>query len=63
MDAAESAWQKLDRHPSDAGVQRDYNSAVSQIFGTLRDAKLLPWTAPIQAGSHTLSWQRHPDPE
>ncbi len=61
--AAESAWQKVDRNPSDAGAQQAYNSAVSQIFGSLRDAKLTPWTAPIEAGNHTLAWQRHSNPE
>jgi pimeloyl-ACP methyl ester carboxylesterase len=60
--AAENAWRRFDQNPSDAVAQRDYNFAVSRIFGTLRDAELTPWTAPIKTVGHTLSWQRHPDP-
>ena len=58
--AAEAAWRRLDRNPADTGARSDYNLAVSQIFGTLREAKLTPWTAPIKAGTRTLAWQPHP---
>ena len=61
--AAESAWRKLDRDPANAGARSDYNFAVARIFGTLRDAKLKPWTAPIKAGTRTLVWQPHPKRE
>lgn len=60
--AAETAWRRLDSNPSDTRARRDYNHAVSQIFGTLRDAKLTPWTAPIKVGTRTLAWQPHPKP-
>jgi pimeloyl-ACP methyl ester carboxylesterase len=60
--AAEKAWQRLDRAPADTTARRDYNFAVSRIFGTLRTAKLTPWAAPIQTAGHTLSWQPHPKP-
>lgn len=61
--AAEGAWRILDREPANVKARRDYNFAVSRIFGTLRDAKLEPWAAPIKAGTHTLSWKRDAAPE
>lgn len=62
IDAAQSAWAKVDRDPADTSARLDYNFAVARIFGVLRDAKLTPWQAPIQAGNHTLAWQPHPNP-
>ena len=41
----------------------DYNFAVARLCGTLRDAKLEPWKAPIRLGPRTLAWKRHPRPE
>ena len=61
MDAADSAWRKLDKNPSDTVALRDYNFAVSRIIETLEDAKLEPWKAPIKVGSRTLSWKRQPE--
>ena len=60
--AAETAWNKLQRQPTDGEAQREYNSAVTQMFTTLRSAKLAPWSAPIKAGAFTLAWKPHPDP-
>jgi pimeloyl-ACP methyl ester carboxylesterase len=60
VSAAESAWTKLKRNPTDAEAQRDYNFAVARIMGTVRESKLAPWDAPIPLGVHTLAWQRHP---
>lgn len=62
MGAAENAWRKFERDPSDALAQRDYNAAVARLFGVLRDARLAPWQAPIQSGSRTLEWEPHPNP-
>ncbi len=61
--AAESAWQKLDRDPSNAEARKDYNFAVARIFGTLREAKMNPWQQPIKTGTHMLTWKRDRDPE
>lgn len=61
--AAESAWRKLDHDPANMEVRRDYNFAVARIFGTLREAKLKPWAAPIKVGTRTLAWKRDADPE
>ena len=60
--AAESAWRKVERNSADTEAQRDYDFAVSRIFGTLRDSKLTPWSSPIQLGSRTLVWKSHPNP-
>jgi len=58
--AAATAWRKLERDPADTQARGDYNFAVARICGTLRDSKLTPWTAPIQLGALSLSWQPHP---
>jgi pimeloyl-ACP methyl ester carboxylesterase len=63
IEAAESAWRKLDGNPADLKARRDYNFAVARLCGTLREAKLAPWNAPIRAGTHTLAWKRDPRPE
>ena len=57
---AETAWRTLDRDPANTSARDDYNFAVARIFGTLREARLTPWTAPIELGTRTLAWQPHP---
>lgn len=61
MDAADNAWQKLQKNPADTVALKDYNFAVARIIDTLEDAKLEPWKAPIKVGSQTLSWKRTPE--
>src|SRR6266576_4974494 len=64
--AARDALRKLDRNPADAEARRDYNFAVARIFTVVRDAKLDPWTQPMQVGANgefTLTWKRDPRPE
>jgi pimeloyl-ACP methyl ester carboxylesterase len=60
--AAERAWRKLDANPADLEARRDYNFAVGRVCGTLREARLAPWKAPIRLGSRTLAWKPHPRP-
>ena len=60
--AIESAWRKLERLPTSAEAQSEYNASVDQIFTTLRNAKLKPWAAPIKVGAFTLAWQPHARP-
>ncbi|NQX00182.1 alpha/beta fold hydrolase [bacterium] len=60
--AAEVALRQLEKDPADVEAQADYNFAVSRIIGTLRDASLKPWKAPIPVGSRTLVWKRDPRP-
>jgi pimeloyl-ACP methyl ester carboxylesterase/predicted GNAT family acetyltransferase len=64
--AARDSLDKLDRNPADAEALRNYNFAVARIFTVVRDAKLDPWTQPMQVGANgefTLTWKRDPRPE
>ena len=63
VDAADNAWRKLENNHSDAVALRNYNFAVARIIGTLEDAKLEPWKAPIKVGARMLAWKRHPRSE
>jgi pimeloyl-ACP methyl ester carboxylesterase/predicted GNAT family acetyltransferase len=64
--AARDSLRQLDRNPANAEARRDYNFAVARIFTVVRDAKLEPWTHPMQVGANgefTLTWKRDPRPE
>jgi pimeloyl-ACP methyl ester carboxylesterase len=64
--AARDSLRQLDRNPTDAEALRNYNFAVARIFTVVRNAKLDPWTQPIQVGANgefTLTWKRDPRPE
>jgi pimeloyl-ACP methyl ester carboxylesterase/predicted GNAT family acetyltransferase len=64
--AARDALRQLDRNPANAEALRNYNFAVARIFTVVRDAKLDPWTQPMQVGANgefTLTWKRDPRPE
>ena len=62
--AAEAAMQQLARDPADINARNDYNFAVARVFGTIKQAKLDPWTHPLrvpaQGGDYVLT--RKPDP-
>lgn len=60
VESVEDAGRKLDANPADVEARRDYNFAVARICGTLREAKLAPWKAPVKLGRYTLAWKRHP---
>jgi pimeloyl-ACP methyl ester carboxylesterase len=64
LTAAETAAQELARNPKDTVAREDYNFAVSRIFGTIKRAKLDPWTQPLrvpaEGGEFLLT--RKPDP-
>jgi len=64
--AARDSLRQLDRNPANAEALRNYNFAVARIFTVVRDAKLDPWTQPMQVGANgefTLTWKRDPRPE
>jgi pimeloyl-ACP methyl ester carboxylesterase/predicted GNAT family acetyltransferase len=64
--AARDSLRQLDRNPANAEARRNYNFAVARIFTVARDAKLDPWTHPMQVGAngeYTLTWKRDPRPE
>jgi pimeloyl-ACP methyl ester carboxylesterase len=62
--AAEAAMQQLARDPADINARNDYNFAVARVLGTIKQAKLDPWTHPLrvpaQGGDYVLA--RKPDP-
>jgi pimeloyl-ACP methyl ester carboxylesterase len=64
LTAAELAAQQLARNPNDTAARDDYNFAVARVFGTIKQAKLDPWTQPLrvpaEGGEFVLT--RKPDP-
>jgi pimeloyl-ACP methyl ester carboxylesterase len=46
--AARTAQAELDRNPNDEDARRAYNYALSRVFMIIRDAKLDPWTKPLE---------------
>ncbi len=61
--SVERASQKLAANPADATARREYNEGVARICGTLRNAKLSPWTTPIRTGKYTLAYMLDPSPD
>lgn len=64
LTAAQAAAAQLARNPRDTVARDTYNFAVARVIGTLQQAKLDPWTQPLQvptaSGSFVLS--HRPDP-
>jgi pimeloyl-ACP methyl ester carboxylesterase len=62
--AAEAAARQLAAHPSDTAARDTYNFAVARVLGTIKSAKLDPWTQPLRVpsagGDYLLT--RKPDP-
>ena len=67
LTAAETAAQQLRRNPGDTSARRDYNFAVARVFGTIREAKLDPWTQPLRVpadgGEFVLTHKPDPRPQ
>ena len=64
--AVRQSLTELDRNQKNVEAMRTYNFAIARIFGVIRDAKLDPWTHPLQVGAKgefTLTWKRDPRPE
>ena len=65
--AADTASQQLVKDPKDATARTDYNFAVARVITTIRDAKLDPWTQPLQGpgadGDYVLDYQQDKRPE
>ena len=64
--AVRQSLADLDQNQKNVEAMRTYNFAIARIFGVLRDAKLDPWTHPLQVGAKgefTLTWKRDPRPE
>ena len=67
MTAAETASRQLQRNPQDEPARHAYNFAVGRIIGTIRDAKLDPWTQPLRVpasgGEFLLTHKPDPRPQ
>jgi pimeloyl-ACP methyl ester carboxylesterase len=62
-DAARDSLHELQRNPANTEARRCYNFAVAGIFSVIRQAKLDPWTKPVQVGANnelTLAGKRDP---
>jgi pimeloyl-ACP methyl ester carboxylesterase len=61
--AAEAAMRQLASDPTDINARNDYNFAVARVLGTIKQAKLDPWTHPLcvpaEGGDYVLT--RKPD--
>src|SRR5438105_5996999 len=61
--AARDSLHELERNPANTEARRCYNFAVAGIFSVIRQAKLDPWTKPVQVGVNnklTLTGKRDP---
>ncbi len=67
LSAAQTAARELDRNPSDTAARDDYNFAVARVLGTIKQAKLDPWTRPLRVpasgGGFLLAAKRDPRPQ
>ena len=50
--AARDSLRELERNPANTEARRCYNFAVAGIFSVVRQAKLDPWTKPVQVGAN-----------
>jgi pimeloyl-ACP methyl ester carboxylesterase len=61
--AARASLHELERSSTNTEARRCYNFAVAGIFSVVRQAKLDPWTKPVQVGANnklTLTGKRDP---
>ncbi len=67
LEALQAASDELKRNPQNATAIRDYNFGVSRIFQIVRDAKLDPWTRPLNVpaarGEFMVTYKPDPRPE
>jgi pimeloyl-ACP methyl ester carboxylesterase len=66
LDAAATAERQLERNPNDVEVRDAYNFAVARVIGTIKRAKLDPWTQPLRVpaagGEFVLTCKPDPRP-
>jgi pimeloyl-ACP methyl ester carboxylesterase len=66
LTAAELAVRQLARNPEDTEARDCYNFAVARVLGTIKKAKLDPWTHPLQVpaadGEFVLTHKPDPRP-
>src|SRR5260221_1448436 len=67
MTAGKAAWRHLQRTSRDEPARYAYTFAVGRIIGTIRDAKLDPWTQPLRVpasgGEFVLTHKPDPRPQ
>ncbi|EDY16378.1 hypothetical protein CfE428DRAFT_6095 [Chthoniobacter flavus Ellin428] len=67
LTAAEAAERQLARNPNDAAARDAYNFAVARVIGTIKQAKLDPWSQPLRVpatgGEFVLTHQPDPRPQ
>ena len=67
MIASETALRQFAQNPGDENARNAYNFAVARIIGTIRDAKLDPWTQPLRVpasgGDFVLTHKPDPRPQ
>ena len=68
LEAIKTASLELRKNPSDANAKNDYNFAVSRLIGTISEAKLDPWTKPLQVpapggGEYVVTHKLDPRPQ
>ncbi len=66
LEAAHKASARLHAAPADGAARRAYNFAVARVIDTIQQAKLDPWTRPLQVasagGGFTLAHRPDPRP-
>ncbi|HEY5891706.1 MAG TPA: alpha/beta hydrolase [Chthoniobacterales bacterium] len=66
LTAAQVAAEQLARNPDDISARDAYNFAVARVLGTVKEAKLDPWTQPLrvpaEGGEFVLTHKRDPRP-
>jgi len=64
--AAQTAMLQLQKSPRDVQAKNDYNYAVARVMSTIREARLDPWSQPLQVpspnGGFILSHKFDPRP-
>jgi hypothetical protein len=63
LTAAESASQQLARKRTESAARDAYNFAVARVIGTIKQAKLDPWTQPVRVGEFVLTYTPDPRPQ
>ena len=67
LEAVRSALDELKHNPRNATAVRDYNFGIGRIFQIVTDAKLDPWTQPLNVptahGDFVLTYKPDPRPE
>ena len=56
--AADSALARLQKSPGDHAALRDYDFALSRMFGVIGMRNVDAWSKPVQCGGYTLTYRK-----